>query len=213
MQKYFRLLTGEFCNIDPPEVLIEKLMKSTTDMIKNDGKRTNKDVFTDSFMKMVEIDDEEGLMGRFDNFYRDKFPDLKNHFELDNKAEQLINLLKKADYDLVIATNPLFPRAAITERIRWAGLDPADFCYITSYENMHFCKPDPGFFRELLDKLNLKASECIMIGNDMEEDIIAGKLGFTTFLVDDFKIDRNTNSINPDWQGSFRELIDYFKKT
>ncbi len=211
LERYFKLLTKEFYDLAEPDQLIKILMDSTRKMIENNGQKTNKDVFMEAFFSRLNVKDTDRVMVRFDQFYQNKFPLLKKGLNLDRQATDLINYLKKQDHRLVIATNPLFPRLAITERISWAGLDPADFSYITSYENMHYSKPSLDYYQELLDKLNLKAEDCFMIGNDMQEDIVAGKLGFFTYLVEDFVIDRETSSFNPDWRGTMDELIVYFK--
>lgn len=59
--------------------------------------------------------------------------------------------MKAKGYPLVLATNPLFPRMATLERVAWAGLDPADFVLITTFENCRFTKPNPGYFLEILE--------------------------------------------------------------
>ena len=45
---------------------------------------------------------------------------------------------------------PIFPLIAMESRLRWAGVDPADVELITSYETSHYCKPDLGYFREVV---------------------------------------------------------------
>lgn len=58
-------------------------------------------------------------------------------------------------YRLVLATNPVFPREAILERMRWAGVERAPWEIITTYEEYHFCKPNPNYFAEILAKMGL----------------------------------------------------------
>lgn len=211
LEYYFKLLTEEFRDLTAPEHLIEILMDSTQKMIENDGNKTNQEVFVEAFLSCLNIEENDQIMARFDQFYQEKFPLLKSDLQLDNRAADLINYLKKRDYKLVIATNPLFPRCAITERLKWVGLEPADFSYITSYENMHYCKPCLDYYQEILDKLNLQAEDCLMIGNDMQEDIVAGKLGISTYLVRDYLIDRQSSDFTPDWCGTIDELKIHFE--
>ena len=85
----------------------------------------------------------------------------------------------------VLATNPLFPACAVEARLRWAGLRPEDFSYITTYENSTYCKPNPAYFQEILEKTGLYAEQCIYIGNDAVEDLPARQLGIPTFLLTD----------------------------
>ena len=119
---------------------------------------------------------------------------------------------KEKDFNMVIATNPLFPRNAITTRLKWIDLNPEDFKYITSYEEMHYCKPNVNYYKEILDKTNYQAGNCVMVGNDMRDDMVAKKMGLKTFLLNDFIVDRGVLSIQPDWQGTRQEIINYIKK-
>ena len=111
----------------------------------------------------------------------------------------------------MLATNPLFPAVATQSRVRWAGLEPEDFAWITTYENSRYCKPNPDYYREILDKLNLKPGECLMVGNDVQEDGAAAKLGMPVFLLTDCLIQRGGNA-DPSWpQGSFPELLAWIR--
>ncbi len=209
IKKYFKLLTEEFSDLGAAPEFIEILMASTRDMIENDGGKTNKDIFELSFFNRLSVENKKEILRRFDDFYRHKFPLLERKFEFDYSAADLIELLKEKNYKLVLATNAIFPREAIIERVKWAQVNPDVFSFISSYENMHFAKPNINFYKEILEKIEEDPEDCIMIGNDVEEDMIAGKLGMTTFLVEDYKIER-TNSCQPDWRGSFSELIKIF---
>jgi HAD superfamily hydrolase (TIGR01549 family) len=212
LKLYFKALTEEFSDLEQADQLIDALMQATQHMVENDGERTNQEVFIDSFFSMIEVDDIEQTMQRFDDFYDQRYPLLKNKLSLDTQSRKLINLLGDSGYEMVIATNPLFPYKAIIERIKWAGLDPEQFSYITCYEEMHYSKPNVEFYREIVDELELNPTECIMIGNNVQEDMIAGKLGMTTYLVDDYIIDHNDDDINPNWRGSLAQLISHAKE-
>ena len=81
---------------------------------------------------------------------------------------------------------PDFPLAAIKHRLTWAGLAAEDFALITAYENMHFTKPNPQYYREIACKLNVNPHNCIMVGNDIMFDIQPAKeAGFKTYFVDE----------------------------
>ena len=92
-------------------------------------------------------------------------------------AQRAIELALARGFEVVIATNPVFPQKAIFERLRWGGFANKKFNLITSYENMHFCKPKPQYYAEILSKLGRTPAECWMIGNDVEEDLVAAQLG------------------------------------
>ena len=114
-------------------------------------------------------------------------------------------------YQVILATNPLFPAIATQSRIRWAGLEPEDFERITTYENARFCKPNPDYYREILGKLNLNPSDCLMVGNDVDEDMIAETLGMKVFLLTDCLINRNQADISRYPSGGFPELLQYVR--
>jgi len=70
---------------------------------------------------------------------------------------------------------------------------------------MHYSKPNINYYKELLVKIDEEPTNCVMVGNDVKEDMIAGKLGITTFLIENYKIGAEI-SCEPDWQGNFSEL-------
>ena len=126
-------------------------------------------------------------------------------------AEETIRALHGMGYRTVLATNPLFPPTATQSRVRWAGLTPEDFEFITTYDNSSFCKPNPDYYREILGKLNLNAGECLMVGNDVNEDMIAQTLGMQVFLLTDCLINKDGKDISQYPYGSFPELMDYIR--
>ncbi|MFW6381469.1 MAG: HAD family hydrolase [Bacillota bacterium] len=212
MEIYFKALTSEFRDLGQPREVVDKLMAATGDMINNDGQQTNKQVFIDSFFERVDVDNTGEIMERFDRFYREHFPRLESKFQFDNRAEGVIEMLKDHGYRLVIATNPLFPRQAITARVKWANLNPGDFEFITAYDNMHYSKPNPDYYRELMEKLDQTPGDCVMVGNDRQEDMIAGNLGIYTCMITDYSIDRGRKNIKPDWSGTMEELEQYLEQ-
>ena len=114
-------------------------------------------------------------------------------------------------FDLILATNPIFPAIATQSRIRWAGMLPEDFRLVTTYENSHFCKPNPNYYRQILHNLNLQPEECLMVGNDVAEDMVARELGMKVFLLTDCLINRKNLPTDSYPQGSFEALMDYIQ--
>jgi FMN phosphatase YigB (HAD superfamily) len=110
---------------------------------------------------------------------------------------------------MVLATNPLFPRIAIEERIRWAGIDPDAFSLITAFEDMHYCKPQIEYYREILEIINKRPEQCLMVGNDAEEDMIARILGMKTFLLDAHLIKRAKALPPVDYMGGYSDLYNF----
>ena len=64
---------------------------------------------------------------------------------------------------------------------------------------------------EILEKIGLQAEECLMVGNDVTEDMVASKLGMRVFLLTDNIINKNGEDITVYPRGSFDELVEYIK--
>jgi len=193
-----------------PRALSAAIWKGTEAMVKNDGKCTNEAVFWQVFC---------GLMGEnarkdepvFEDFYKTEFQQVAGVCGHNPAAKGLIDRLKAKKLRLVLATNPLFPAIATHSRVRWAGLEPEDFCHITTYENSRFCKPNPQYYREILDKLGLKPEECVMVGNDEGEDGAAAKLGLPVFLLTDCLIERVGADTAGMPRGGFSRLTEWLE--
>lgn len=207
---YFRLLVPELAPYLAPEQIPDAIMKATYYMINDlSTTRTNREAFVHDFSKRVSGDVEE-LMELFERFYRGKFAQLKSLVTPVDEITAIVRTLQEKGYDLVCATNAIFPLSAIETRLSWVGLTASDFIFITSFENMHFCKPHIEYYYETLEKINRNPQECFMVGNDVEEDMIAGQLGIETFLVTNYLIDRGSG-IKPDHKGTYADLLEFVR--
>ena len=128
-------------------------------------------------------------------------------------AASLGRLLKARGIRVALATNPLFPAIATRQRIRWAGLKTEDFELVTTYENSRRCKPNPDYYRDVLAELGVEPESCIMVGNDVDEDILpARKLGMKTFLLTHSLLNRKERSLEDIHRGGFAELKEFLLK-
>ena len=191
-----------------PELLVSSIWKGTEAMVRNDGLRGNEEIFWETFSAVCGRDTraDEPI---FREFYETEFQNVKHSCGFDPRAKAVIDLLKQRGFRVVLATNPLFPAIATHSRARWAGLRPEDFELITTYENSRHCKPNPDYYQDILDTLQLKPEECVMVGNDVDEDMIAGKLGMEVFLLTDCLINKSGTDISRYPHGSFEELLGY----
>jgi len=215
---YFDALSREFSDLcESREEFIKILMNSTEEMIKNNGKKTNQEVFMEDFFQKINISKNqsaEKIKKRFDNFYDSKFPKLKKYFQFDKELPlEIIGHLKAKEKKIVLATNPLFPREAVVERLNWAGLSEDDFDFITSYENMSYAKPNPKYYQQILDKIDEKPEDCVMIGNDMAEDTPAFDVGIATIIIHDHIIEAENGEEKIRWKGSLKDFVDILKET
>ena len=193
-----------------PQSLIKAVWAGTGAMVKNDGKALNEDVFWYVFNSILGRDAKQDL-ALFEEFYRTEFQKAKDSCGFHPMAAETVRQIKAMGYRLILATNPLFPAIATYSRARWAGLNPEDFELITTYENSRFCKPNPDYYCEILGKIALDGSQCLMVGNDVGEDMVAQKLGMKTFLLTDCLINKTAEDISQYPNGSFPELLHYIR--
>lgn len=211
IQTYFEQLAAA---LEPygykPKALIQGVWSGISAMVKNDGRRTNEEVFWTTFSEIfgerVREDRE-----RFDRYYRLGFQKVQKTCGCNPQAKETIQALKQAGYRIVLATNPIFPAVATETRICWAGLNPDDFELYTTYENSSYCKPNPAYYQDLANRLGCRPEECLMVGNDVGEDMVAGTIGMQTFLLTDCLINREEADISRWAHGGFDELLRFIQ--
>jgi HAD superfamily hydrolase (TIGR01549 family) len=206
VKAYFKELCKKAAPIGyDPDKLISGIWAGTGAMVKNQGQKTNENVFWDTF---AGIFGEKAYADKavFDDFYANEFDKAKDVCGFNPKAGELVKRLKNAGIKLVLASNPIFPVVAQKKRMHWAGIDPDDFEYITAYENSHYSKPNPMYYVEVLKVLGYDAKDCIMVGNDVSEDMCASEAGIKTFLLTDCMINTAEKDISVFDHGGFTEL-------
>ncbi len=190
-----------------PSKLVDAVWKGVGAMVMNDGSCRNEVRFWQAFAAVFGEQCEKDRP-MIEEFYRTEFQKVQKSCGFAPRSGKLIHRLQAAGYRLILATNPIFPAAATQSRIRWAGLQPSDFEFYTSYENINSCKPNLDYYREILKRQELDAGECLMAGNDVGEDMVAEQLGMKVFLVTDCLIDRGQD-ISRYPHGSLDDLADF----
>ncbi|HYF78206.1 MAG TPA: HAD family hydrolase [Symbiobacteriaceae bacterium] len=212
VSQYLQALAAHVGHLIPPEQLGRQIMASTYAMIKDTSpERTNAQVFAADFF--AKVGHAEGdLMPVFDEFYRQKFPGLRSACPgLPGLGREMVQAAVDQGYEIALCTNPLFPREAIEERMRWVGILDMPWRLVTTYEFMHACKPQPAYYQEVLSRLERKPEECLMVGNDFEEDGVAAKLGINVFFVTDYLIKRTDAPLPPGRHGTAAEFLGRLK--
>lgn len=191
--------------------LISAIWGGMAAMVANDGKTTNEDAFWNFFSTVFgpESRKDEPV---FTDFYEHEFNEARTSCGFQPMAAEIVHALKDAGTRVILATNPIFPAVATHNRIRWTGLSPEDFELITTYENIGVCKPNPEYYREILRRTGLRPEECLMVGNDAEEDLAAMTCGIPVFLVTDCLINKKNVDISVVPNGGFPELKAYLQK-
>jgi FMN phosphatase YigB (HAD superfamily) len=190
------------------ELSIKAVWTGTKAMLQNDGSRTNSESFWAAFAAFTGLSDEKlkAVEAACDKFYTTEFDTIKALMSPNSVSARLVRSLAAKGFTLVLASNPLFPECAFTTRLSWIGLEPRDFSLVTHYSNSTFCKPNPGYYREIFGKIGRKPEQCLMAGNNPAEDMVAGALGAKTFLVTDCLENEGNADIAAFRHGTLAEL-------
>ncbi len=167
------------------EEFVNAIMKGTYLMRKNDGSATNEEVFWGCFAKIF---GEDKLKDKkiFDEFYLQEFEQTKVSCGFNPKAKELIDFCRKNFQYVILASNPIFPKEAMEWRVKFAGIDPEVFDFMTDYSNSRYCKPNKNFLLGVMDKFSLKPNEVVYIGNsEIEDGVMAKELGVQVLMLGD----------------------------
>ena len=188
--------------------LIAAVWKGVAAMVSNDASMTNAQAFWKCFAGEFGpgvYDDVE----KFNHFYMTEFNQAKVATAPTELAAEAVRIAREKAGKVILATNPIFPRCADVTRLDWIGLQIDDFDLVTDYDNCGYCKPNPQYYEDILERCGLDAEGCIMIGNDVDEDVIAaGKAGIRSFLLDDYVINRKGKPVTCP-RGSYSRMIEY----
>lgn len=210
---YLKELAGKVAHLIAPDQLIKAIWEATEAMIKNeDETQTNEQIFEQEFIKRTGVD-QETIWPSFNQFYEQDFPKLSKYTKASPWSQKVVQAAIDNGYKVAVATNPVFPRAAIMERLKWAGIDDLPFEWVTVYEEAHFCKPNPKYYLEVAERIGVRPEECVMIGNDMQEDMVASATGMKTYyLKSKYQIDRGHPTYQVDDAGDLQALFEAIQK-
>jgi FMN phosphatase YigB (HAD superfamily) len=206
---YFEEMGRKFHDLMDPRQLGKYIWTATEVMVNNLEPRYNEEVFMEKFGQLIKTENLPIYQQRFDEFYDQGFLKVRDSVVESPEMQKSVKVLKEKGYRLAIATNPLFPRKAIYHRIEWAGFKPADFEYVSFYEQNQYCKPQIQYYQEVLQAINQSPEKCMMVGNDVQEDLIAGTLGLKTFLITNFLIHRTQEPIQSTYQGRYPDFLKF----
>jgi len=206
---YFKLLVSKLAEYGfEGKEFIKNIWIGIKHMVLNDGTRSNCDAFW-AYMESVYGDRNDLAKTVCEGFYSNEFEGGKDYCGYNPEVKPLISDCKEKGYHVILATNPIFPDEATRKRVRWAGLDVKDFEGYTTYENCTSCKPNLEYYRSLIERFGLVPEECLMVGNDVDEDMVSEKLGFKVFLITDCMINKSNKDISVYPHGSFADLREY----
>ena len=194
-----------------PGLLTSSVWKGTEAMMRNDGTMSNWDrfweVFSDSMGQDMKSREEF-----FVQFYREQFIEAKAATGFQPLAPKAVRELKQKGYTVILATNPLFPSVATLRRMEWAGLKPEDFSLVTTYEEEYFCKPSLQYYTSILERFHKEPEQCMMVGNDVDEDMCVTELGMAGYLLTDCMLNRHGRSLEGFLSGNFEQFYAYVQE-
>ncbi len=215
MPAYITLLSTKLSPHVAPEKMVPQLLAATDCMIKTPSTtKTLEQIFDENFYPVLGLE-KSSIEPLINDFYQNEFNQLQSVTALRPEAVKLIDFAVSKNYTIVVATNPLFPQTAMRSRLNWAGFSGNNFPFefVTSYELMHFSKPKPAYYAEILGRLGWPRGPICMVGNSLKEDILpSALLGIPGFWVDGKieKLDvaqRNQISLGP-----LEEVIPWLEK-
>jgi FMN phosphatase YigB (HAD superfamily) len=187
-KRYMRSLAPRFSDIWTFEPFYSRMIESVQALLKNDGSRTNAERFMDHFAAGHEPL-RASLWDRFEAFYATEFDSLRELVTVREGVVAVLSSLEAYGVRMVIASNPVWPLSVQRKRLAWAGLVDFSFDLITHIENMGFCKPNTGYYREIAGRLEVAPEACLMVGNDPVNDMAAAGAGMRTYLIRDVRQD------------------------
>lgn len=193
-----------------PELFKKGMWGGVNAMITNDGTVANEErfwaVMNACMQKDCREDDEV-----FEAFYRNEYHQAKAVCGVNPLATEAVKLAHQKAEKVILATSPLYPLIAVEGRVQWAGLDINVFDFVTTYDTEKYCKPNPEYFRDIVERLGINPKDCVMIGNDEKEDMwAAAQAGIEGFLVTDNLIPSPEHP-HTGLRGSFAELLQWME--
>ncbi len=210
-RKYIAALGGALMTAHPtirPEAFQGAVRSSIkTTAANTDPTRTNGENMNAAFASALALSEAE-IASAFHGFYESQYAGLRAEADPMPGARELVATLADEGYTVVVATNPVFPRGPVMERLRWAGFDTEalPFAWVTTMDNMHFIKPTPHYYEEILARVGVEAEDALLVGDDLNNDILPGTAaGLATYWINE---DMPPEGYHPNAHGSMTALAD-----
>jgi len=196
------------------KLVVQGIIRGVELMMKNtDPTKTCEQVFGEDFSAFTGLD-WPATRDELVAFYGEPFASLGVHFPPNPLAPLAVQTAHENGRLCILSTNPIFPAQATYARIKWAGLEQGRFAHVTTYEGCSFCKPNPQFFRWLMETYDLAPDDCAVVGNDEREDIRcahAAGIKKTFLLTNDAIFREGDGPTQASASGDFEVLIAWLK--
>ena len=98
-------------------------------------------------------------------------------------AADVVRAMHERGLKVVVATMPIYPRDVMLERLRWAGVQSDWIDHVACLEANRSAKPHRSYFLEMADAVGAQAEECLMVGDDEDQDMPALSAGMAVHLL------------------------------
>jgi FMN phosphatase YigB (HAD superfamily) len=214
--RMFVRLVRHFRRLIPPWKLRKAFWSGIRAVKTNQTDRINHELFLDTLAAHARGSREE-LAAHVDRFLTEHLVTVADCFRPIPGARETLELAHGLGYRLVLATNPALPLEAVEQRMRWGNVRDLPWERITSSQSMTRCKPDPGFYRELLAQLEVEGAQCLMVGNDPQKDLPAKDVGCWTYLLDLPQVRKRHPRVEADPRldgyGSYHDLQEWIRRS
>jgi FMN phosphatase YigB (HAD superfamily) len=181
---YYPVMAARFAGVFPDGQFGERLMKATIALRSSDGSKSNRELFITTLCEGLNINRDE-VWARFEQFFSLDFDIFKDAVTAAPGAREAFRHVKDRGLGLVVATNPIWPLVVQKKRLAWAGLGDIDVDLVTHIDNMNYCKPQLGYYRQICQLIGVQPGECLMVGDDSANDMVAAKIGMKTYQTTD----------------------------
>ena len=211
IEKYFINLTEYMCKNGEhePSSYTKAIWSGVKAMLLNDNSITNEEAYFETLGKIYGEECVKSEYPKYEKFYLTKYLEGKSESWYTPNSKKLVDSLKKKGIRVALATNPVFPSSATNARMGWVDLHPEDFELVTTCDNTGYSKPNPKYYLEIAEKLKVDPRECLMVGNDVDDDMPARQTGMEVFLLTDCLINKNGRDVSEFPSGGFDELVAY----
>jgi FMN phosphatase YigB (HAD superfamily) len=204
--QYLNLLAKKVAHLVRPEKFIANILKASKEVEKNDGQRSNEEVYESIFFP-IDGHNREEIQPIIDSFYEEDFSKLRQYARRKPEARKVVQSAFVKGYDVIIATTPLLPEIAIKQRLDWAGVADFPFHLITSLENSYATKSLSNllYYEHIIDRIGYPPNACLMVG-DEAKDLISARLGIKTFFIRSSNTKLNVEVPDPNYCGTLDDL-------
>lgn len=210
---YLGALTEFMADHVEPQRLTNSLLAAIRIMDSDtDWTRTNAEVFFEAFLPPLGRPRSE-MLALFDRFYDEAFPKLESLTRPADGSRAAVRWAREAGHNVVVATNPMFPRTAIEQRIRWAELEPEGFDLVTTIERSHATKAQARYYSEIAADLRVDPSDCVMVGDNWRWDVANSmRVGMAAWWIADPARPRPDPELAILGQGPLNEFVAFARR-